>query len=209
MRSVAQRAGRDAPLETSLDLGDVALRLGHLRAAHLEMGAVEPGPDELAGRSPPRSGRSRPRGGGRSGRPRRCGCRSSVPRCFMLIAEHSMCQPGPALADARRPGRLAWLRALPEREVADVVLVVLVGLDPLADPELRRVEPGQLAVGRPRGDPEEDRAFVRPVGVALVDERLDERRRSRRCGGSPGAGRRARSSGASGRPPGTARSSDW
>ena len=34
---------------------------------------------------------------------------------------------------------------------------------------------GELAVGRPRGDPEEDRAVVGPVGVALLEERLDER----------------------------------
>ena len=42
----------------------------------------------------------------------------------------------PALAEGRRPAGLARLGALPEREVAHVVLVVLVGLDALADPLL-------------------------------------------------------------------------
>ena len=93
----------------------------------------------------------------------------------MLIAEHSMCQPG-------RPGPIAvshdgspGFGALPQREVADVVLAVLVALDPLADPLALRVEAGQPAVGRPRGDPEEDRAVVGPVGVAALEERLDQR----------------------------------
>ena len=87
------------------------------------------------------------------------------PRCFIDIAEHSMCQPGRPGPDRRLPRRLAGLRALPEREVADVVLGVLVGLDALADPHLLRVEVGEPAVRRPRRDPEEDRAVVGPVGV--------------------------------------------
>ena len=52
----------------------------------------------------------------------------------MLIAEHSMCQPGRPAPMRVVPRRLAGLWPLPEREVADVVLGVLVGLDPLADP---------------------------------------------------------------------------
>ena len=36
------------------------------------------------------------------------------------------------------------------------------------------IEPGQPAVGRPRGDPEEDRAVVGPVGVAPSSERRDQ-----------------------------------
>ena len=52
------------------------------------------------------------------------------------------------------------------REVADVVLAVLVGLDALPDPLLRRVEPRQAAVRRPGRDAEEDRAVVGAVGVA-------------------------------------------
>ena len=60
-----------------------------------------------------------------------------------------MCHPG-------RPGPIAvshdgspGLGALPEREVADVVLRVLVGLDPFADPQLLRVEPGEPPVRGP------------------------------------------------------------
>ena len=74
----------------------------------------------------------------------------------------------------RVPRRLAGLGALPEREVADVVLAVLVGLDPLADPQLLGVEPGEPPVRRPRRDPEEDRAVVGPVGVAALEQGLDE-----------------------------------
>ena len=166
---VAQRARRDAGVEQLADAGDVAGRLRHLRAAHLEVGAVQPRPRRTAARSPPRSGRSRPRGAGRSGRPRRCGCRTIGRGAAMLIAEHSMCQPGPARRrSAVVPRRLARLRALPQGEVADVVLAVLVGLDPLADPELLGIEPRQAAVGRPRRDPEEDRAVVGPIGVAAA-----------------------------------------
>ena len=86
----------------------------------------------------PPTGRSRPRGAGRSGRRRRCGCRSSGPGSVMLIAEHSMCQPGRPAPIAVVPARLARPGALPEREVAHVVLAVLVGLDALAYALLRR-----------------------------------------------------------------------
>ncbi len=41
------------------------------------------------------------------------------------------------------------------------------------------VEPRQPAVRRPRGDAEEDRAVVGPVGVPPLEQGLDERRRSR------------------------------
>ena len=93
----------------------------------------------------------------------------------MLIAEHSMCQPGRPGADRRVPRRLAGLRALPEREVADVVLAVFVGLDPLADPQLLGIEAGQPPVRRPRRDPEEDRAVVGAIGVAPLEQGLDQR----------------------------------
>ena len=85
-----------------------------------------------------------------------------------------MCHPGRPAPDGRVPRRLAGLGSLPEREVADVVLRVLVGLDPLADAQLLRVEPGEPSVRRPRGDPEEDRAVGCPVGVATVEEPLDQ-----------------------------------
>ena len=68
----------------------------------------------------------------------------------MLIAEHSICQPGrPGPTPSSHDGSPGF-GALPEREVADIVLAVLVGLDPLADPELLGIEPRQAAVGGPR-----------------------------------------------------------
>ena len=97
------------------------------------------------------------------------------PRWAMLIAEHSMCQPGRPSPIAVDHDGSPGLGALPQREVADVVLGVLVGLDPLADPQLLGIEPRQPAVGRPRRDPEEDRAVVGPVGVAALEQRPDER----------------------------------
>ena len=87
----------------------------------------------------------------------------------------------PARPDRGLPGRLAGLGALPQREVADVVLAVLVGLDPLPHPEPLGIEAGQPAVRRPRRDPEEDRAVVGPVGVAPLEERLDQRDDLGRC----------------------------
>ena len=89
----------------------------------------------------------------------------------MLIAEHSMCQPG-------RPGPIGVSQdgspgfgPFPEREVADVVLAVVVRLDALADLELRRIEPREPAVRRPRADAEEDRAVLGSVGMAALEQR--------------------------------------
>src|SRR6266550_2523438 len=81
---------------------------------------------------------------------------------------------GPARPDRGLPDWFAGLRGLPEREVADVVLGVLVGLDALADPHLLRIEAGEPAVRGPRRDPEEDRAVVGPVGMLAREERLDQ-----------------------------------
>jgi hypothetical protein len=52
----------------------------------------------------------------------------------------------PSRPDRRVPRRLAGLGALPEREVADLLLGIFVGLDPFADPELVGIEAGQAAV---------------------------------------------------------------
>ena len=90
---VAQRSRGHAALEDLVDPGDVAFRPGHLRAAHLEVGAVQPGLDErLAGRRLALGdlvlvvGKDQVDATGVDVEAR--------PRCFMLIAEHSMCQPG-------------------------------------------------------------------------------------------------------------------
>ena len=81
---------------------------------------------------------------------------------------------GAARAERRLPRGLARLRRLPQDEVADVVLRVLIGLDALPNPELIRVEPRQPAVGGQGRDPEEDRAVVGPVRVLVFEERRDE-----------------------------------
>ena len=77
-----------------------------------------------------RSVRSRSRGEGKSGPPRRHGCQSPVsPRYFLAITEHSICQPGrPSHQGARRPGRLAFFFLwLPENEIQWVFLLVFTG----------------------------------------------------------------------------------
>ncbi len=140
----------------------------------------------------PSSGR--PSGGGRSGasRPRTvwpvaaslcaisswwCGKTRSTPPVWMSKRRpevghahgRALDVPArPARSDGRVPARLVGLGAFPEREVADVVLAVLVRLDALADPHAVRIEASQPAVGGPRGDPEEDRAVVGAVGVAAA-----------------------------------------
>src|ERR1035437_9516832 len=76
--------------------------------------------------------------------------------------------------EGRVPARLVRLRALPEGEIADVVLAVLIGLDTLADSHSFRVEPGQSSICRPGRDPEEDRAILGPVSVTSLEQRLDE-----------------------------------
>src|SRR5436190_23194273 len=80
-----------------------------------------------------------------------------------------------ARADRGLPRGLARFRALPEREVPDVVLAVLVALDPFADAKLVGIDPGEPTVGRPRRDPEEQRAVVGAVSVTPILERPDER----------------------------------
>ena len=86
-----------------------------------------------------------------------------------------MCQPGRPGPIVGLPRRLARLGRLPEREIADVVLAVLVGLHPLPDPETLGIEAGQAPVRRPRRDPEEDRAVVGPVRVPSLEEQRDQR----------------------------------
>ena len=82
---------------------------------------------------------------------------------------------GPPVPDGGGPRRLTGLGPLPQREVADVVLAVLVTLHPFSDAQLLRIEAGEATVGRPRADPEEDRAVVDPIRIAAVEEGGDER----------------------------------
>ena len=202
----AQGPRRDAGREELADPGDVAGRLGHLRAAHLEMGAVEPRADErLAGRRLAlgdlvlvvREDEVDAAGVDVERRPE---VGHAHRRAFDVPA-------GPARADGRLPDRLAGLGTLPQGEVADVVLAVLVGLDPLPHPQALGVETGQPPVGRPRRDPEEDRAVVGPVGVAALEQRRDEGDDLVDVAGRPRQDVRASSSGAPRHRPGTRRDS--
>ena len=74
----------------------------------------------------------------------------------------------------RIPGRLPRLRGLPENEVLDVLFLVLVVGHALAAASLRKVDPGETAVGRESRDPEVHRPLGF-VGVAAFDELRDHR----------------------------------
>ena len=90
----------------------------------------------------------------------------------MLIAEHSMCQPG-------RPGPIAvshdgspGFGPFHSAKSRTSSLPYSSASTRSPDPELLGVEAGEAAVGGPRGDPEEDRAVLGPVGVAALEQRL-------------------------------------
>src|SRR5712692_3551096 len=84
----------------------------------------------------------------------------------------------PALAPGTVPGRLAWLRCLPQREVERLALL-LARLHPLARAQIVEVSPRELRVRRILGDGEVDVAlrFVgNPAGDQLLDQRDDLRK---------------------------------
>ena len=71
----------------------------------------------------------------------------------MLIAEHSMCQPGRPSPHGESHVGSPGLRRLPEDEVLDVLLLVLVVGDAVAAARLRQVDaaracrsPGNVAM---------------------------------------------------------------
>ena len=84
---------------------------------------------------------------------------------------------GAALAPRRLPadGAVRRLPRLPEREVADVLLVVLVAPAARARALVVEVDVRELAVAGELADVEVDAAVLALVGDALVDELLDER----------------------------------
>ena len=89
----------------------------------------------------------------------------------MLIAEHSMCQPGRpgphGLSHAGSPGL-----ALFHRAKSPGLRLLVADLDARAGFQLLRVAVAELAVIGVLADVEVDVAAGR-VGVALVDQRLD------------------------------------
>ena len=118
----------------------------------------------------------------------------------MLIAEHSMCQPGRpspiAVSHDGSPGLAPFHSA--KSRTSSLAYSSASTRSPTRS--CSGIEAGQPAVRRPRGDPEEDRPVVGPIGVAALEQGLDERHDRRRCARSPAAGRRVSSSGAPRRP---------
>ena len=95
------------------------------------------------------------------------------------MAEHSRCQPGrprPQGESHAAPARFVLgLGRLPEREVLRVLLGVVVLRDARARLDLARVEARELAVAGKLVDREVDRAVLRLVRHAALDQPLDER----------------------------------
>ena len=85
-----------------------------------------------------------------------------------------MCQPGRPGPHGRRPRGLAGLRVLPHHEVERIVLE-LVDLHARARARFVDASSRERAVGRELAHRVHDVAVLRPVGVALVDERLRHR----------------------------------
>ena len=83
-----------------------------------------------------------------------------------------MCQPGRPGPQPQSQRRLARLGRLPQHEVADVFLLVLVGVDARARLQLIVIQPRELAIGGERRDLEIDRA-VGAIGVAVLFELVD------------------------------------
>ena len=101
------------------------------------------------------------------------------------MAEHSMCQPGrPGPRRVSQDGSPS-LRVLPQGEIVDALLLVLVGL--AARPGLQpvQVDLGQPAVAGELGDAEIDGAVLL-VGVALFEQALDDCHHLRDVLGRPG-----------------------
>src|SRR6478609_2986475 len=129
-----ERPRRDTGRQHLPHPGDVPGRLGHLRAGRLEVRTMEPRLDEgLAGGGLALGdlvlvvGEDQVDATGMDVE-RRAEVGHAHRRAFDVPAR-------PARPDRGLPGWLAWFGCLPEREVADVVLAVLVGLDPLPYPQ--------------------------------------------------------------------------
>ena len=100
---------------------EVAERLRHLLAVHAHHAPGASSGARTARRWPPRTGRPRTRGAGRSGR-QPPPCRSMVvPSSRSASAEHSMCQPGRPGPHSDSHAGSSGGRRLPQHEVERVV----------------------------------------------------------------------------------------
>ena len=115
------------------------------------------------------------------------------PRWAMLIAEHSMCQPG-------RPGPIAVSHdgspgLGPFQMAKSRTSSLPYSSASTRSPTRMRVgvQAREAPVGGPGRDAEEDGSVVGAIGVALVEQRLRRARRSAGCARSRAAARRAAS----------------
>ena len=135
--------------------GNVAERFRHLVATHLEVGAVHPGADE---RLPCRCLRLRDLilmvG---EDQVDRAGVNIDLLTKVAHAHRRALQVPaGAARSDRSLPRWLTRFCRLPQDKVAHVILAVLIRHNALPDPHRLRIKPSQCAVGRPRGDTEED-----------------------------------------------------
>ena len=115
------------PPQQRVDGQRVAQRLGHLLAAHGDPARCAASTGRTR-RRPRATGPARSRGAGTPGPGRRRGCRTPAPR-YMRGHRRALEVPaGPAAAPRRRPGRLARLGRLPQREVERVALGAALAL---------------------------------------------------------------------------------
>ena len=90
------------------------------------------------------------------------------------MAEHSMCQPGPARAPGRRPAGLAGLAVLPQHEVQRIALG-FVDLHARAGAQVFELLARQLAVAGETRHRIHHVAIGRGIGMPARDQRLDQR----------------------------------
>ena len=96
------------------------------------------------------------------------------PSSLVDIAEHSMCQPGPAVAPRRRPRRLARLRGFPQHEVERIAFG-RVDLDARTGAQIFELLARQLSVRRELVHVVHHVAVRCRVGVPVGDELADHR----------------------------------
>ena len=133
MRSAPPRPA--PPVEHVADGDEVAQELRHLLAVDVTKPLCSQKRAMSGAVGAARSARSRSRGAGRSRSMPPPWMSKVSPRCFAAIAEHSMCQPGPAAAPGHVPARLVPGRRLPQHEIHRVALVGR-DLDPRAGDHL-------------------------------------------------------------------------
>ncbi len=170
---VTQRPGRIAAFEQVAKVVLVPERLGHLLSVDDQVLGVQPVADERLARG-----------------------RFTLGDLVLVMREHvvdaaavdveSLTQvfhahggtfevpARPARPPGRLPTGLTRFGSLPEDEIADVILTVIVTGDPLTLPNLGEVNAGEAPIVGIGGDAEEHRVLLH-IGVASLDQTLDHR----------------------------------